>query len=206
MAFGNVGLASSFVSRYPMSESTSFCSGCFAPGGGIRRPRSLRTAFSQVAASFATASTFRLSSASPPTLALELWQVVQYALIVALASSDEPAVVAAAAGGDPAAGRVWAWAVAINARRAPRSNGLFIVKVFRSLRFSKNIDGSLGSPSISSDKSVLDIYARDRLPDTKKRFFSPGQCWGSAYWSRRCSFKSSMDSPQIGRASCRERV
>src|SRR5579863_3215869 len=139
-----------------MSESTSFCSGCFAPGGGIRRPRSLRTAFSQIAASFATASTFRLSSASPPTLARELWQVVQYASIVALASSDEPAVVAAAAaGGEDAAGRVWPWAVAINASRAPRSNGLFIVNgLFRSLRLlnvSKNIVGWLGSPSISSD-------------------------------------------------------
>ena len=22
------------------------------------------------------------------------------------------------------------------------------------------------------------MYARDRFPDTKKRFFSPGQCWG----------------------------
>jgi hypothetical protein len=29
------------------------------------------------------------------------------------------------------------------------------------------------------------MYARDRFPDTKKRFFNPGQCWGVIATERR---------------------
>ena len=41
------GSLSSESSRNATSESTALPSGCFAPGGGITRPRSLRTAFSK---------------------------------------------------------------------------------------------------------------------------------------------------------------
>ena len=52
-------------------------SGCGSPGGGIRRPRSLRTAFSQVSASEGMSSGDMVSKATPPAQSSLLWHFSQ---------------------------------------------------------------------------------------------------------------------------------
>ena len=49
--FGPLGWESSVFSIQAANESTSFCGGWGLPGGGIKCPRSLRSAFSQICAS-----------------------------------------------------------------------------------------------------------------------------------------------------------
>jgi hypothetical protein len=110
---------------------------------------------------------------------------VQYAPIVAFACSDEPAVVAAAAaGGDPAAGRVWAWVVEINARRAPRSNGLFMVKAFPMFKITYRLEeyGRIDRKSINFfGLKSLGYVRAGPLPGHKKNGFSvPGNAEASA--------------------------
>ena len=76
-AFGPLAWVSSVFSIQPTNESTSFCAGCGLPGGGIKCPRSLRSAFSQISALSAAAWRSRPSNARPPTFARLLWQPMQ---------------------------------------------------------------------------------------------------------------------------------
>jgi DNA segregation ATPase FtsK/SpoIIIE, S-DNA-T family len=76
-AFGPLACESRRFSIQSTNESTSFCGGCGLPGGGIKCPRNLRRAFSQICASSAAAWRFRLSNARPPVLARVLWQPTQ---------------------------------------------------------------------------------------------------------------------------------
>ena len=54
-----------------------------APGGGMTRPRSLRTAFSNTSACWPIPSGVSPSKLTPPVLARSLWHPTQYWLIVA---------------------------------------------------------------------------------------------------------------------------
>ena len=65
------------------SESTALASGCLEPGGGMTRPRSLRTAFSNTSAFSPILSGLSPSKLTPPVLARSLWHPTQYWLMVA---------------------------------------------------------------------------------------------------------------------------
>ena len=82
-----LGSLSSESSSHATSESTALPSGCFAPGGGMTRPRSLRTAFSKSSGSLAMLAAVMPSKLTPPVLALSLWQPEQYCLTVASCAS-----------------------------------------------------------------------------------------------------------------------
>jgi hypothetical protein len=86
-AFGST--RSSDVSSHATSASAAAGSGCRDPGGGITRPRSLRTAFSNTSACWPTLSGVIPSKLTPPVLARSLWQVTQYCFTVAICASAD---------------------------------------------------------------------------------------------------------------------
>ncbi len=87
---GRCGLParSSDSSSQATRESIDAASGCLAPGGGMTRPRSLRTAFSNTSACWPIFSGASPSKLTPPAFVRSLWHPAQYCLTVASCASD----------------------------------------------------------------------------------------------------------------------
>src|SRR5262245_57449308 len=103
----------------------SFCAGWGFPGGGIKRPRSLRSAFSQTCAFCAGAWRSRPSNARPPLLTRVLWHVKQYVDNIVLAAGFCAACARACTGAKEA----------IRTTKAPKRKPLLLLGILQEALF-----------------------------------------------------------------------